>query len=124
MSTTVCYPVVGVSFENRQETLEKFYGGYHVGSKSPAVLLTEDDNPYDKNAVAVCLVVDDAVSLVGYISRDQNAEVRSRISSIRDTYVNSIGRSPSGLLGLTIAVEYAQDGGLPDGKPAEEQANG
>lgn len=98
--------IVGVTFDNRQEILKDFYDNvYKEGSKNPIQLLLEDNNPYDKNAIVVALDVGGGeLKHVGYISKDDNVELRRVFDKIENVYLQSMGANYKGILGGTIAV--------------------
>lgn len=97
--------VVGVTFEGRQEILSDFYNNiYKEGSKNPVELFLEDDNPYDSNAIKVSLEVGGKFNDIGYISKDDNVELRKVFKNIKKSYIQSMGANYKGVLGLTIAV--------------------
>ncbi len=104
---TVVFPVVGVTFDNRQERLEKFYRQYKSGGRYPVALFAEDDNHYDPNAVAVYLEVEGNLTKVGYISREYNVEVRKMMLKLQDSKVASMGPNQQGQIGFRVVVETA-----------------
>lgn len=102
--------IVGVTFENRQEILSEFYDKvYQEGSKNPVQLLLDDNNEYDKNAIVVALEVDGEFKPVGFISKDDNIELRKVFSNIETVYLQSMGANYKGILGGTIAVIINQE---------------
>lgn len=102
--------IVGVTFENRQEVLKDFYDNiYKVGSKNPVQLLLEDNNQYDKNAIVVALEIRGELKPIGYISKDDNVELRKVFNKIEKVYLQSMGANYKGILGGTIAVEINEE---------------
>lgn len=97
--------IVGVTFENRQEILKDFYDNiYKEGSKNPIQLLLEDNNPYDKNAIVVALEINGELKPIGYISKDDNIELRKVFNRIENVYLQSMGANYKNIIGGTIAV--------------------
>lgn len=97
--------IVGVTFENRQEILKDFYDNiYKEGSKNPVQLLLEDNNPYDKNAIVVALEINGELKPIGYISKDDNIELRKVFNRIESVYLQSMGANYKNIIGGTIAV--------------------
>lgn len=97
--------IVGVTFENRQEILKDFYDNiYKEGSKNPIQLLLEDNNPYDKNAIVVALEINGELKPIGYISKDDNIELRKVFNRIESVYLQSMGANYKNIIGGTIAV--------------------
>lgn len=97
--------IVGVTFENRQEILKEFYDNvYKEGSRNPIQLLLEDNNPYDKNAIVVALEINGELKPIGYISKDDNVELRRVFDKIENVYLQSMGANYKNILGGTIAV--------------------
>ena len=108
------YKVVGVSFEGRQELLERFLKNYQVGRVYDAQLLPDNNNAYDKNAVAVALELDGNFQVVGYISKDENEWLRSNLDLVRTVQLGSIGYGNSGKIGLTINVKFDRESNACD----------
>lgn len=100
------YNVVGVTFDHRQDILSNFFKNYKHGGYYNVSLLKEDDNIYDYNAVSVNLEVNGKIECVGYISKNENVELRSLMDRIKDAKVKSIGPNRNGDLGLSIMVEF------------------
>lgn len=100
------YNVVGVTFEHRQDILSNFYKTYRHGGYYNVALIKEDDNPYDKNAISVNLEVNGKVECVGFISKNENVELRTMMDNIIDAKVHSIGPNRNSDLGLNIDVEF------------------
>lgn len=63
--------VVGVSFENRGEAIKHLLPGDHV------LLILEDHNPHDRNAIAV---QDLHGQSLGHIARSNNVRVRQHMA--------------------------------------------
>lgn len=102
---TRVYNIVGVTFENRQEVLQDFYDNhYKVGGSYPIQLVLEDNNPYDSNAIAVHLFFNGKAQNVGYISKNENQELRKLINKIDMIELRSMGPNYKGILGLSIVV--------------------
>ncbi len=104
---TMNYPVVGVTFENRQDILGEFYKGYRTGGRYGVKLVEETDNAYDPNAVAVHLETSpDVYRQVGYLSRNDNVVVKQMMPRLQSARLASIGPNRKGQIGLTIDVYY------------------
>ena len=67
-------------------------------------MFLEDDNPHDSNAIKVSLEVGGKFNDIGYISKDDNVELRKVFKNIKKSYIQSMGANYKGVLGLTIAV--------------------
>ncbi len=108
------YQIVGVTFEGRQDVLSQFYKKYKVGKQYNVVLMPENDNPYDKNAISVALEIDDSYQCVGYISKNDNVALRKDFDCIYDTRLKSIGIGSNGNIGLSIRVyfDFSKDNNL------------
>ena len=105
---TKCYGVVGVTFENRQDILSRFFKGYRHGGKYDVRLVHEADNQYDANAVAVMLDVGGGdFKGVGYIARQENEALSRNVDEgkVRSARLRSIGPNYRGDIGLTIEAE-------------------
>lgn len=101
------YPVVGVTFEGRQDILNRFYGRYAYGKKYGVRLFKEDDNQYDSNAVGVELETSPNVyEMVGYIPKDRNCELRAEWGRMKEASLRSIGPTRGNNIGLTISVKF------------------
>lgn len=61
--------VVGVTFENRQETIAKLRGN------EPCRLVPEPENIYDSNAIAVHVATSDGVKHIGFIKKELAATI-------------------------------------------------
>ena len=110
MENVLDYPVVGVTFDGRQDILDRFYGGYAHGHVYGVHLEKEDDNQYDCNAVAVELETHPGVyEKVGYISKDANVLMRGNWDRIKKASLRSIGPNRNGQIGLAISVVYEED---------------
>ncbi len=106
--TNQCYSVVGVTFENRQQILSDFYKHYRHGGKYDVLLIHEDDNKYDKNAIGVMLDVGGCkYEHVGYISRQENEGLVPIVDAgkVRSAKLHSMGPNYKGDIGLTIEAE-------------------
>jgi hypothetical protein len=110
MEDILDYPVVGVTFENRQDILERFYGRYMCGHIYGVHLLKEDDNQYDKNAISVELETNPGIyEKIGYISKDSNVQMRTDWGKLKRASLKSIGYNSKGQLGLAISVVYDKE---------------
>lgn len=87
------FKVVGVSFENRQEILEKLY---YAGKDIPVAMEPEPENEHDNNAIAVWC----KFGKIGYVPRDMTSEARGR--AVADYWL--IGRVES-ILGMMLKLE-------------------
>jgi len=102
---TIVYPVVGVTFDNRQEILQDFYDRiYKVGGEFDIRLVKEDQNKYDSNAIAVMLAIDDEYKNIGYIAKTENSALRESLPYIQKAKVRSMGYNYKGVLGVSIIV--------------------
>ena len=100
------YVVVGVTFEHRQDILSDFFRDYKHGRIYEVYLYKEDDNPYDKNAVSVLLEVNEKIEKIGYISKNENVELRNMFEKIDSARVESIGPNRNGDIGLSITINF------------------
>ena len=106
-SVVIDYPVVGVTFEGRQSILRKYFDeNYKTGKRRNCRLELEDDNKYDKNAVAVYIIGDSITEKIGYISKDHNQFIRKEYAHIDFVRVKSIGLSDNSNIGLSITVTF------------------
>lgn len=100
--------VAGVTYESRQDTIKRMTG------REPARIVPEPENPYDPNALAVHVALDDGtVAHVGFIPRDLAAmiaphlkgeAVMCRLLGVTGGFETWDGEIAS--LGLRIEVEY------------------
>lgn len=105
--TTETYQVVGVTFDGRQEILTPFYTKtYRVGENYPVMLLLDNTNKYDKNAISVNLEINGKMENVGFISRDENVELRKKFTRITDSRVHSMGTNYRGIIGFSIDIDF------------------
>lgn len=101
----VTYQVVGVTFEGRQNILQKYYQEHiKTGKKRACELIFEDDNKYDSNAIAVMICGDKGFEQVGYISKEVNKELRENFRNIKEVCVGSIGIGANSKIGLSLDV--------------------
>ena len=105
-STSVIVKVAGVTFENRQEILERFYRDWNEGSVFDVSLVPEEDNEFDKNAIGVWLEVSGKKEKVGYVPRDCNADLKAALGEMKCCHLNTIGVSQKGTIGLTIVCKF------------------
>lgn len=71
------FPLAAVGESNYQTALWRAVGGVspdRIRHYVTAALVTEPDNPYDVNAIAVLVPANDGYDLVGYLSRDDAEE--------------------------------------------------
>jgi len=101
------FPVVGVTFENRQEIWSKILDDNLSFGVLPAVKLEkEDDNPYDSNAVAVRCLVDNDFKKVGYLPKRVNEGFRNIVKDKGfNCWIKSVGRGASGDIGASLRIE-------------------
>ena len=100
------YHVVGVTFEGRQKTLSEFFKKYKVGKQYDVMLMPENNNAYDPNAIAVALDVNGKYECVGYIAKELNQDLRAKMDCISEARLKSIGYGTNGKIGLTIRVDF------------------
>ena len=101
------YPVVGVTFEGRQQILSDFFKGYHHGAHYAVALEREPSNQYDPNAISVSLDVGGSdFRKVGYISKQDNQLLGKVLDKVKTARLKSIGPNYKGDLGLTIEAEF------------------
>jgi len=100
------YHVVGVTFEGRQKVLAEFFKTYKVGKRYDVVLMPENNNAYDSNAISVALEVNGKYQCVGYIPKELNQELRNEMNFIASSRLKSIGYGTNGNIGLTIRVDF------------------
>ena len=89
----IVFPVAGVTFEDRQNTIKKLFGVYNSGKRMKVEFVPEPDNVYDKNAIKIYVHNDGEKEFVGYVpktlNKDQDNESKieefnSMINSILD----------------------------------------
>lgn len=100
------YHVVGVTFEGRQKVLAEFFKTYKVGRQYDVVLMPENNNAYDPNAISVALEVNGKYQCVGYIPKELNQELRNKMNFIASSRLKSIGYGTNGKIGITIRVDF------------------
>ena len=100
------YQVVGVTFDGRQKVLADFLKSYKAGKQYDVVLMPENDNAYDSNAVSVALEVNGKYECVGYIAKELNQQLRNEMNFISSSRLKSIGYGTNGKIGLTIYVDF------------------
>lgn len=77
------FDIVGES--HYQDTLEDVCGGRSEDAADHdtlAILIPQPDNPHDRNAVRVVMLVDDEMETVGYLSRDQAVPYHQRMAQM------------------------------------------
>lgn len=104
MEKSMIIPVVGVTFENRQDILNEFFKNYHCGGKYLIKLVKEDDNPYDKNAVAVYF--EDTNQKIGFISKNENEFIRKEFDNIKEVVIHSVNPNSKGIIAVSIVVYF------------------
>ena len=101
------FQVVGVTFEGRQNILSKYYEEFkRTGKRRNCELILEDDNKYDKNAIAVMLVSDSSFEQIGYIAKTENVRLRESFEHIKEVCVKDMGVGQNGNIGITISVTF------------------
>ena len=100
------YQVVGVTFDGRQKVLADFLKSYKAGKQYDVVLMPENDNAYDSNAVSVALEVNGKYECVGYIAKELNQQLRNEMNFISSSRLKSIGYGTNGKIGITIRVDF------------------
>jgi hypothetical protein len=112
--TTETYQVVGVTFDGRQDILSDFFKKtYRVGGNYPIMLFLDNTNKYDKNAISVNAEIDGELKSLGFISRDENIELRKKFTRIIDSKIHSMGPNYRGIIGLSIDIDF-DDEELPE----------
>lgn len=100
------YNVVGVSFEGRQDILKKYLEQYKKsGKRRECQLFLDNQNKYDSNAIKVYICGDEFES-IGFISKEENKQLRSKFDKINRIKINSIGKTETGIIGVSIRVEF------------------
>lgn len=104
--------VVGVSFGDAQKHLKTIYDDVVMEGLKPEVkLVKEDENPYDKNAVAVYLFIINDFKRVGYISKEVNVPVRQLMD--KNEYTVTLDRlnwaEGTSNIGVTIKLTISDD---------------
>ena len=99
---------VGVTFDDRQETIASLAGNARLK------LRREPDNPYDANAIAIDALVGKGWKPVGYIAKDKNEHLAKEMDNgtkcgVELTEVTGGGDKN---YGLNIAVSYEPAGEL------------
>ena len=104
---TKIYQIVGVTFDGRQEILNEFYKKtYRVGGKFPVLLLLDNTNKYDKNAISVNLEINGKYENVGFVSKNENVDLRKRFGNINQSLLHSMGPNYRGVIGFSIIVDF------------------
>ena len=105
MKETFTFNPVGVTFEGRQTILQELEDIYIQSGKCWLVsLVTEPENKFDKNAIAVYIDYKEGVK-IGYIEKELTADYRALIPYIINMHTLSIGKNAEGILGISIFVE-------------------
>lgn len=103
------YSVVGVTFDGRQNVLRKYYAEFvKTGKLRNCELILENDNKFDPNAVSVMICGEDRLEEIGFISKNENQEVRKIFDDIKDIRVKSMGRTEKGDIGISILVSFSE----------------
>lgn len=102
------YPVVGVTFENRQELWAKILESFKNDLTVDISLENEDDNPYDSNAVAVKAVIDGSKRSVGYLPKGSNLQFRSLQGRFLGCSLKSVGAAANGNIGAKLVVSFSE----------------
>lgn len=87
--------VVGVTFENRQETIRQVRAGQTI------LLIREPNNPYDSNAISVRL---ENGEQLGYLKRELAYKLSSRLDKISTPVRGRILHITGGDMGKTLGV--------------------
>lgn len=96
--------VVGVSFEGRQNHLDK------IDSRTPISLSREPNNPYDKSAIAV-VRADNGVKL-GYISKKYNtplAKLLDKGTELKARIKRTVSALNTDMSGLIIVIDKKEN---------------
>jgi hypothetical protein len=96
--------VVGVSFEGRQNHLDK------IDSRTPVSLIREPNNPHDKSAIAV--VRNDNGVKLGYISRKFNvplAKLLDKGTELKARIKRTVSAQHTDMSGLVIVIEKKEN---------------
>ena len=96
---------VGVTFQNRQSILKELYMDWINDTVKyiDVKLEKEDNNPYDKNAIAIKLLDG---SHIGYISKEINQEIRAIFDNIEKVYITNIYMNKKRIFNFSIRIEY------------------
>lgn len=99
------FNVAGVSFEGRQDIIEKMEKSYLEKGKQAIVrLVPQPDNAMDSNAIMVLAEVEgEGFRHIGYVPRDINEDMLAILPFMENISVKSIGRpTTSNSLGVTV----------------------
>ena len=103
------FQIAGVTFEGRQDILEKLNQEYHeIGFRRIVELVPDPENKYDSNAVKVQVNLDGNVKQLGYVPKTINSQILELVKNekIKWAKLSDIGRvQESGVLGGTITYE-------------------
>lgn len=103
------YSVVGVTFDGRQDVLRKYYAEFvKTGKLRNCELILENDNKFDPNAISVMIQGNDCLEEIGFISKNENQELRKMFDNIKDIRVKSMGRTEKGDIGISILVSFLE----------------
>ena len=87
----IVFPVAGVTFEDRQETIKRLSNIFNSGKRMEVEFIPEPENIYDKNAIKINVLNNGNREFVGYVpktlNKDQDNE--SKIENFNEM-INSI----------------------------------
>lgn len=103
------FQIAGVTFEGRQELLEKLNQEYHeIGVRRFVSFVPEPDNKYDSNAVRIDVDMDGVKKQLGYVPKVINKDIGELIKNDRIKWAKlaDVGRvAEKGVLGGTVMYE-------------------
>lgn len=100
----IVFPVAGVTFENRQEKIEKLANIFNSGKRMEVEFEPEPENSYDKNAVKVLVLNNGNKEFVGYVpqtlNKDQDNESKiENFNKMISDIINNIERAETSWIG-------------------------
>ncbi|MBQ7624921.1 MAG: HIRAN domain-containing protein [Clostridia bacterium] len=93
--------VVGVTFENRQEKIQRLYFNGQLRPGSELILMRETFNNQDPNAIAVYTMSGEKI---GYIGRDLAHTMAQNIQNGKNLYSAYVSQVTGGYVGGTYGV--------------------
>ena len=106
------FGIAGVTFNGRQELLEKLWlEAYESGDRRMVELVPEPENKYDANAVRIDVNMNGIKKDIGYVPKDINQNVLALLKDDRIKYARliKVGKVPDkNIFGGTISYEISE----------------